>query len=686
MTLAMMFILGYATLIYFAITAALSVGLSYVAALLTAPKDPKFLSDNRPTTLANRGSFIPLLIGTRRVGPVFLWAGKRATHSNPGAGGDGTSTGTTGGKGFGGGGSSSPTIYYEWGFHALCIGPCTSFNRVIVGGKQQWPKKGGTFVTPTDTPNGSILTCNDGSKFQVWWGYRDQPVNGRLSTVTAVASGWPNVCYVLWMPKKLGPSPIWPNIEYELAVVITDSALSQSPAQLDRGANPAHALWQILTSPYPRGLGLDPALFDGDAFEALGVQCAKENLGVNLIATDGVDAASTLTDLMQDVGFMLPQVGALVRPVPIRPPAVGAPAPPTLIRDAIVGVDPQVEQHHGDLMFDRLVYTFDDRDLNYRSRDVQLDVDYWSRQNQRSQTKTLNMPTITDLQTAYVVAARRQIEEGANGVAFTFDATRDARLLSPGMTLLYPGVAQVRVAGIKLAWDTTKVTVQTLLDQFSNQPGAYDPNGLAGGGGGTSPDAPVAQDLFVKAMQVPAALAEGATLLAVARVRGSDDISGAEVWISDDATNYVDVGAENAAAAGGTLNSPIAADDADPSPSITSYNDDIGDVLDLSAVPGSWTGGQQVCVIDAEWFFLKRVTAVTGGWKLDGLLRAKYGTTAAAHATNAPVIIFEMTAQSTSFTSPIIQPGATISVKTQPSTPAAAADLSRALVATVTLV
>jgi hypothetical protein len=74
-----------------------------------------------------------------------------------------------------------------------------------------------------------------------------------------------------------------------------------------------------------------------------------------------------------------------------------------------------------------------------------------------------------------------------------------------------------------------------------------------------------------------------------------------------------------------------------------------------------------MCLIDGELFYLQRVEAVSGGWKLRNLIRAQGGSVAADHAVNAKVIIFTRTSLF-NFGGGIITAGRTVYVKTQPYT------------------
>ena len=69
------------------------------------------------------------------------------------------------------------------------------------------------------------------------------------------------------------------------------------------------------------------------------------------------------------------------------------------------------------------------------------------------------------------------------------------------------------------------------------------------------------------------------------------------------------------------------------------------------------------------------MTAVVGGWRLDGLIRARYDTLRADHAIGDQVFIVDATTLKT-FTSSLLKNGATVYIKTVPTTATAAVDIS----------
>lgn len=193
---------------------ALSVGLSMIAAKLLAPKPDTPVIDDKPTTLTKRGSFIAWLVGRRRVGPVFAWAGARYTIKEK----------TGGGKGFFSSDAPKTTIYYESGWHQLCLGPADVLHGIYQGGKILF--KGP--ITRISHPSGSTVDLGKEGSFKIYWGESSQTVNTTLASQVGISSRWPHVCYVHWHPKRLGTSAIWQLIEYDVERYTSQAILSDS--------------------------------------------------------------------------------------------------------------------------------------------------------------------------------------------------------------------------------------------------------------------------------------------------------------------------------------------------------------------------------------------------------------------------------------------------------------------------
>lgn len=200
---------------------AVGVALSFLAAYLLRQKNKATIKDDKPTTLTTRGSFMNWVLGVRRVGPIFAWAGRRRFTEEEAGGG--------GGKG-GGGDKPKQKIWHEEGWHLLCIGPAFCLHRILSNGKAIFTGP----ITRDSHPSGSFIDLGKEGGFSIYWGEPTQPINASLgsSARVGISSRWPYHCYVHWDDKRLGPAANWPLLDYEVEVRIESSNLSNSSAHL----------------------------------------------------------------------------------------------------------------------------------------------------------------------------------------------------------------------------------------------------------------------------------------------------------------------------------------------------------------------------------------------------------------------------------------------------------------------
>jgi hypothetical protein len=200
----------------FAVQALLAFAFSYVASLLLEKKDKSF-KDDRPTALATRGEFIPYVIGRRRIGYIFAFAGNRRSQNEDAPGGGGILGGL-----FGGG--AKIKVYHETGWHLLCIGPVTRLLGIQEGGKII----SGTQIDSSVTPSGSTKDLGKAGWFRIYWGEENQPVNIGMAFYLEISSSWPHQASIYWGDKRLSTSPTWNLMDYEVEVRLQPTGLSQS--------------------------------------------------------------------------------------------------------------------------------------------------------------------------------------------------------------------------------------------------------------------------------------------------------------------------------------------------------------------------------------------------------------------------------------------------------------------------
>jgi len=200
-----------------------AVGLAALAGYLLQKKQKSLTQADAPTTIATRGTPIPVLLGLRRIGPVFGWAGDRVIRQEKVSGAKGGLFGPT----------PKQDVYYEAGWHQLCVGPAWALHLIRQHGKVIW--KGP--ITRDTHPSGSLIDVGTEGKFRIFWGERTQALNTFLGSasrnpVVGITSRWPYLCSVMWEEKRLGNSPSWPLLTYDLEVKpeSSEALLPSTPA------------------------------------------------------------------------------------------------------------------------------------------------------------------------------------------------------------------------------------------------------------------------------------------------------------------------------------------------------------------------------------------------------------------------------------------------------------------------
>lgn len=729
--------------------ATVGVGLVWLSYLLRGkPKDGSFVRDNKPTTLAERGAYLPLVIGRRRVGPIFAWAGSRIVRTE----------GASSGKG---GGPSSPgqKIYYEAGWHLLCVGPARKLLKIYDQGKNILTNAAGTPIVLDSTthPSGTTITLpNNRGSFQIYWGEDGQGINTYLGDASRldIESRWPFICYVLWNRKRLGTSANWPLLDYEIEVVGGHSPLA-SNAWLDSngtsGVNPAHAVYQLLTATYPHGAGLDHELIDKPSLEAFGALCQSEHLPLNMAIQDGADALKTLAAILQDTGCMTAMVGSKLMFMPVRTETGDI---PVFDDDTLLIEQSEITTPCGPKKSSRVMFTYLDASQNYRQMDIAADDD--GQYVGQPKTKQAEIVIATDRTTAGKIVDRRSQEEFGSMASLTLRATRGARDLLPGHVIFVNDYGRLRITSKKLDPMSSQVTLECLQDTYGIDATGQTAAPPVVSTGELTAEEDIAFD-FVETTPVGASAAS----ITVFRIRAHDQVVGSMIWASLDGSSYQLVGNQDDYASGGATttamsqghytltgitvatktfavvgdasylaagdkilvtgttealqngetftvvsavfdnpNSTVIVSETVPGanstggtlvqtviengPTISSDNDDILDVQDLSGDEPLWQAGKQICLIGTEVFYLRNVDPVGGdNYRLCGMIRAQRGSLAASHSIGSQSYIIDPD-RLVSLSSAVVAAGS-LSVKSVPFGTFSTVDISDVTAATHTV-
>lgn len=610
-----------------------AIALSIVAGMMMKPKVGHNQRDGRLPQLVKRGTVGPYIIGNRIVDGKPLWVGRRFTREEKFKGGK---------KGGKGGGAGKQIIYYEDAVHFMALGPWNKLNQIRQGDDTvifQGP------ITPNDTPSGSTLQDVNGNQFKIYWGERTQPINADLSGDDAlgVASRFPYHCYVHWVKRRLGVSAVWPMLDYDGEATCIGSTLPGSPCSFgetapgarDGGMNGAHIIYQVATGSFPHGAGMDPHKLDFGSLKALGAKLQSERLPQNLLISNGTSVADIFDDLLADAGVLMPQEGHVLVFVPMRPVL----DPPTLDDRVVVIPRTEFETNHGANTDSLLIFVYPDWASIFHDTDLQTRDDATARAQRNRNNRTLNLPTITNKDTAAMVAERRKLLFFADGNQVSLKVMHTARRLVAGHVVIVPDVGEVRITAVERVSTSAVANITATVNQYALAGSGWT---VAGGGssGGNTP--PSADDLF-KPLESPHDFVGANLRLSVVRYRLDGVAFPAMIWVSTNGSTYEPAGLQVSSAAAGVLTEALPVTGRQviaQGPKITATTAAMNKVVDLSANQNGWMAGQQLALIDDEILFLRNVTAVTGGFRLDGLVRGRLSSLRGAHEIGTKVAIF----------------------------------------------
>jgi hypothetical protein len=430
------------------------------------------------------------------------------------------------------------------------------------------------------------------------------------------------------------------------------------------------AIGSILFREFPHGLGLDQDLFDFDSLLSVSEELDDEGLEFSLVARDGEEAVALLGAFLQDAGVLLyrhPTTG-LYTFTTVRQGTSTA-LPDDMVADG--AASSEIVQQHQDVGASRLIFTFPDVDRAFRETAITVDADGVADRLSHHRARRVPLPSVIDEDTAKAVIERRSQEEFAGASAYKLRLTREARgTLHPGYIFEVTGIDEVlRVLEVTPEAEGNAVEVRAVPDYYGSEPSTYT---APSGGGNTSGGTPVAADDQATFIEVPEHVLDPGDpiTLAVLRVRDHDQVAFANVHLSLDGTTYKLIDQDFGVHTGGALLEAIEADDPftiETGPTLTIAGVPDTDALeDYTSDETSWRMGRQLAVIGNEIFFVRKLTAVSGStYRLDGLIRARYDTTRAAHAIGAKVYVLQFD-ELTPITDPMLFPATSLYVKPQP--------------------
>jgi len=460
------------------------------------------------------------------------------------------------------------------------------------------------------------------------------------------------------------------------------------------GANGAHVIDQLAFAPKPWGAGLDRRRWDIASLENLGIEFYRLRFACSIKA-QGEAPRAMLAQVMQDLGVTVsfdPRTGLwgfekLIDTTGSLPAKVEVP------EEILSRPLPEITPNIGPKRADRLQFTFDDQDRNYRENTFTLGSDGQAQAESVDRVKVVEIKTTVHGETARKMAVRRQNEEFSALSAFTAMVGRGGRRLRQGIKAMIGGVPwPVLLTSIKRDPLNDTVEIKGLRDpnddpaipiaaarQLASFDAALDQRGFASDAAGGVDGPAAADDAIVMIMEAPRYLVDdGVMRVLVLRVRATSDEISADVWFSPDDVEFVRVRTNAGSVPGGTLVSSLAANTTRRLSSIiiSPTGPDIDDVITV-ATDAAHRRGRLLMLIDGkEVCFVKSVTAVGDGtYSVNDVIRGRWGMDPVAHSSSAPVV-FVTDRQIDPISDEVLFPGETLYCKTTPRASGYSLDLS----------
>lgn len=219
---------------------ALAAGVLKVSQRLLTPDPQNPLVDETPPVLSTRGSYTPIVMGTRRVTPLQCLNVNRSSLIEQ------TSSQ---GKGFtGASGVVQQRTYFEDALHILAVGEGNSLLEITKNNAVIFSDR----INSTNTPSGTTVTfVHEGHTYSFipYWGDV-----GVLNPNVTAAFGLPceikDVVAIYWSQFRIGGSPQWDVLKY-IITIEPYSTLTLSPPLITNGLGPSFAGLPILSFDVP---------------------------------------------------------------------------------------------------------------------------------------------------------------------------------------------------------------------------------------------------------------------------------------------------------------------------------------------------------------------------------------------------------------------------------------------------
>lgn len=662
---------GVEYLIAYAVLAAVSIGAGMLLRKKTSTGSTDQQAD-QPTNQTVRGGFIPVVMGRRRVGCVFLWTGDRTEVEEV------VGRAPAGGKSFGGGGSVDikQVAYFERGWIGLCCQRCIIVNGIYKDGRLV---ENSRFAKPFMPAGSRIDFGKDGSGF-IFWGLDHPDLENEalvlLNDLTGIQSKWEGMAWMFWDSLRLGPVARWGNMEYDITAAPPSGLCGFTAPSLigsdpESGWNPALCILILLMEQAPLGCSIPNCRVDFLSFSAVGAVMVQEGLAANILIQDGQTAENVIGGILEDIGGMLYEVNGKIG---IR--LVRTVASPIAIDDSVM-LPPyeEIDRFHRVTQADQVVFTYANRSRDFAGDIVNIEDDGASETGTRRRQRRVALTIATSEAVAWQIANRRIQENFAPFAKYGIKFIRDFKAMLPGDVVRHPVLGDLRL--IETRFDATSATTDAMFVQDIYGQGATytDPDDGSSGGGTTEPPLP---DLLFRMYEPPrlsllqANYTGTAAVYAMLRIRKRNSVARATLYRGQNTLTLTDVTSTNKRQFGGYLvnaisdDSPYSRDgividifgtgfvgltDADKRKHAIDMRDWVPVIAPNAVYAGGITvvigqlGSEEICYATS---IEPEATATLDGkqslpvkWRIKGLIRSRLTTKINRHAAGVSVFAFQ---------------------------------------------
>lgn len=446
---------------------------------------------------------------------------------------------------------------------------------------------------------------------------------------------------------ELGKSLIGAEEDAGKAEGVGEGALFSSGAA--DGANPAHALYQLLFLPFPHGAGRDVSEWDLASLEALSSLAVAEGARTHVLANSGKKAKGIISAILHDFHAYITWDMSIGKYVFGTIRDTSGQTLPEIPAEAVESPVPQHDINlEGDLA-NQLVFSYASRHLAYRNSTRSPQEDNIAAEFNNRVIKKLSITTATDSFYVDAIAERKQLEDLVPTKTYKFVTTRDAKMLHPGRAFTvkdFPSAGEeetLRLIEAKYSPGDKSVELNAMVDLASLAVPASSslaPPDPGFEGKVANVLAPL-EDAASAIWELSPELSKGTLSFMMLRIRANQQSGATAVYTSKDDISYTLAATDVPYCTGGTLQEATDATGSDiDTLLIQALGEDMDD-MPLTLDDNNWNAGQQLCIIGQEVFFLKSVSKMGNGiYQLNNLKRAKHDTSATTHAIGDTVFIF----------------------------------------------